>query len=156
MMGPIGDIFQKLENRRDLAYSLIRIYLGIALCVRGALLLSDPSAITVLAGANKVYMWYAYIIGAHLVGGLLLAFGFLTRFAALIQLPVLAGAVFFIHLEQGLMTVGQSLELATLVLVLLLIFSLFGAGAVSLDHYAAGKKSRMLDLDRAATTPSNR
>ena len=140
-MQRLNEILHWLEVRRDLAYSLIRIYLGIALFVRGWLLLADPSAITELVGAQEVYWWYAYIIGAHLLGGLLLALGFLTRWAALCQLPILLGAVFFIHAEQGLMTVGQSLEVASLVLVLLFVYVLFGSGAFALDTYLAREQT---------------
>lgn len=136
-----ASVLHWLDTHRDAAYSLIRIYLGIALFVRGWILFSDPSAITQLAGAQQVYWWYSYIIGAHLIGGLLLAFGLLTRLAALVQVPILAGAVFFIHMKQGLMTVGQSLELAALVLVLLLVYSLFGAGLYAVDNYISEKKA---------------
>lgn len=130
-----------LDAHRDYTYTFMRIYLGIALFLRGLILLSDPSAITTLAGAQQVYMMYSYIIAGHLIGGLLLALGFMTRLAALLQIPILAGAVFFIHLQQGLMTVGQSLELASLVLALLIIFFLFGSGLYAIDNYIGVKKS---------------
>ena len=140
-MKRLNEILHWLEVHRDLAYSLMRIYLGIALFVRGWLLLSDPSVITELVGAQQVYWWYSYIIGAHLIGGLLLTLGFLTRWAALLQIPILLGAIFFIHAEQGLMTPGQSLEVATLVLVLLSVYALFGSGVFALDSYLAAKKT---------------
>ena len=138
-MKPLATILYWLETHRDLGYSLIRIYLGIVLFVRGWILLSDPSAITELAGAQQVYWWYGYVIGAHMGGGLLLTLGFLTRWAALLQIPILLGAVFFIHMEQGLMTVGQNLEVAALVLVLLLVYLLFGSGVLSIDYSLAEK-----------------
>ena len=140
-MKPLGKILHGLETRRDLGYALIRIYLGVALFVRGWILLADPSEITELAGAQRVYWWYGYVIGAHLGGGLLLALGFLTRWAALLQLPILLVAVFFIHIEQGLMTVGQNLEVAALVLVLLIVYVLFGSGVLALDNYLTKKKA---------------
>lgn len=143
-MKRLGMALDWLETHRDIAYSLTRIYLGIALFVRGWIFLSDPSAITILAEAQKVYWWYSYIIGAHLVGGLLLAAGLLTRFSALLQIPILAGAVLFIHLEHGLMTVGQSLELASLILFLLLVYFFFGAGLFAIDNYITKKKSGSL------------
>jgi len=123
------------ENHVDLGYSLARIYLGVALFTRGTLMLANPESITRLAGANQVYMWYSYIIGAHLIGGLLLAFGVWTRLAALVQIPILVGAIFFIHLGQGLMAVGQSLELAALVLMLLVIFGIFGSGSITIRSF---------------------
>jgi uncharacterized membrane protein YphA (DoxX/SURF4 family) len=139
-MKQINTIIQLLEKNRETAYSLIRIYLGIALFIRGILLFADPGAITRLSGAQDMYMWHSYIIGAHLVGGLLLALGILTRIAALIQIPILLGAVFFVHISQGLITGGQSLELAGLVLVLLFVYLLFGAGKLSLDQVISRRK----------------
>ncbi|RME01834.1 MAG: DoxX family protein, partial [Bacteroidetes bacterium] len=52
---------------------------------------------------------------------------------ALIQLPEVAYAVFFIHAKQGLMMGGQSFELATMTLFLLLVILVYGAGPLSLD-----------------------
>src|ERR1019366_2345655 len=60
-----------------------------------------------------------YVILVHFVGGAMLAFGFLTRLAALVQIPVLAGAVFLIHRKDGLLSPDQSLEFSALVLFLL-------------------------------------
>jgi len=122
-----------LDNNSSLAYSLIRIFLGTALFVRGILLFSDPDTIARLAGEDRTYWWYSYITIAHTAGGFLLAIGFLTRLAALIQIPILLGAVFLIHLKQGLLSVGQSLELSVLVLVLLLVYFIFGSGSLGVD-----------------------
>ncbi len=133
-----------LNTHHDHAYALIRVYLGIALFVRGLIMLSDPSAITSIAGAQQMYMMYAYVMIGHLVGGLLLAVGFLTRFAAIFQIPILAGAVFLIHFKQGLMSVGQSLELAAMVLFLLFVYSLFGSGIYAVDTHINARKSEAL------------
>jgi uncharacterized membrane protein YphA (DoxX/SURF4 family) len=139
-MKRINELLQMLEKNRETAYSIVRIYLGIALFVRGIILFADPAAITTLAGAHEIYMWHSYIVGAHLIGGLLLALGILTRIAALFQIPILFGAVFFIHIQQGLITGGQSLELAGLVLVLLFVYLLFGSGKYSIDKAISDKK----------------
>lgn len=139
-MKRINEFFQMLEKNRETAYSIVRIYLGIALFVRGIILFADPAAITTLAGAHETYMWHSYIVGAHLIGGLLLALGILTRIAALFQIPILFGAVFFIHIQQGLITGGQSLELAGFVLVLLFVYLLFGSGKYSIDKAISDKK----------------
>ncbi len=145
-MNKMNLFFNWLNSHREFAYSAIRIYLGVALLVRGLILLSDPSVITTLSGAEKVYWWYAYIIGAHILGGLLLAVGLFTRLSAAIQLPILIGAVVFIHLEEGLMIVGQSLELSVLVLFLLGIYLLFGSGHFAVDKYFI-RKDRLETLD---------
>ncbi len=140
-----------LDGQRDAAYSIIRIYIGVALFVRGWMMLADPSSITSLSGAQSFYMWYAYIVAGHLIGGLLLAVGLLTRIAAVGQIPILSGAVFLVHLKQGLMSSGQALELASLVLALLLVFSFFGSGTWSLDRYLADKRATA----RPSTTSSS-
>jgi putative oxidoreductase len=130
-----------LDKNNTLAFALIRIFLGVALFVRGWIMISDPAAIIALAGEDKIYWWYSYITIMHLIGGFLLAIGFLTRFASLLQIPILFGAVFLIHLKQGLLSVGQSLELSVLVLMLLLLYFIFGSGVLSVDNYLKKKKS---------------
>lgn len=137
----VSDIVNWFGSHNDIAYSFIRIFLGIALFVRGVILSSDPATLIQLAGTSQLYWWYSYIIAIHIIGGLLLAFGFLTRLAALAQIPVLVGAVFFLHLKQGLLKVEQSLELSALVLFLLIVYFLFGSGILSVDNYSAKKKS---------------
>ena len=136
----INDIILWLNKNTNVAYSLIRIFLGVALFIRGIILASNPAVITTLAGEDKIYWWYSYITIAHLIGGLSLALGLLTRLGALLQIPVLFGAVFLVHLKQGLLSVGQSLELSILVLVLLIIYFVFGSGAFSADNSLRKKK----------------
>jgi len=130
----ISDIKLWLDNNSDLAYGLIRFFLGVALFIRGLILASDPASITKLAGEDKIYWWYSYITVAHIIGGFSLAVGLLTRLGSLLQIPVLFGAVFLVHLKQGLLSVGQSLELSVLVLVLLVTYFIFGPGALSFDR----------------------
>ena len=130
-----------LDKNNNLAYALIRAFLGVALFVRGWILISDPAAMIELAGEDKIYWWYSYITITHLIGGFLLAIGFFTRLASLLQIPILFGAVFLIHLKQGLLSVGQSLELSVLVLMLLLLYFIFGSGVLSVDNYLKKKKA---------------
>ncbi len=139
-MKKLSEIMEWLENNRELPYSFIRIFLGTALFVRGWIFFSDPAAITELARVDTMYWWYSYLTIVHLIGGLLLAIGLWTRYAALFQLPILVGAVFVVHIKQGLMTMGQSLELAALVLFLLLIYLIFGSGKLAIDKYITEKK----------------
>jgi uncharacterized membrane protein YphA (DoxX/SURF4 family) len=124
--------------RPDIGYDLIRMFLGVALFIRGALFVANPSRISDMT--ERTGGWFVpaalghYIGIAHLSGGLLLAVGLATRFAAAIQLPVLIGAVFLVHWSQGLLSSGQSLELASLVLVMLLVYAACGSGRLSFDY----------------------
>jgi putative oxidoreductase len=122
----------------SLGFDLVRAYLGIGLFVRGILFVSRPELLmNYLSSTNDWFLPYAiahYVAIAHLGGGLLLAVGLVTRLAAIVQLPILFGAVFLIHSGEGLMlTAGQSLEFSALVLMLLVIYMVFGAGPLSVD-----------------------
>ncbi len=126
-----------LDQYREVAFDLIRIYLGIGLAVRGILFiyrrelflgllppeapawLTDPAILTVVA-----------LI--HVLGGIAIAIGFWTRLAALVQIPVLFGAVFLSI--SGMFSADQSFQLATLVLFLLVLVLICGSGRWSVDH----------------------
>jgi uncharacterized membrane protein YphA (DoxX/SURF4 family) len=135
-------LIARAESHRELWLDLVRIYLGLGLFARGLLLISNTPFngyfIDLLQRANQPWLLNGlllhYVILAHFVGGAMLTVGFLTRFAALMQIPVLAGAVFIVHRQDGLFAMGQSLELSALVLFLLTIFCVSGAGRLSLDH----------------------
>jgi len=134
-MDAFKELLRKLSQNQQLPYALIRIFLGVALLIRGIVLMTNPDAIIELVGEDQLFIWYALIAMAHIVGGILITIGFFTRAGALIQIPILVSAVFFVHTQGGLMMGGQSLELAVLVLFLLIIYFVFGPGKYSISHY---------------------
>lgn len=129
-----------MANKKEVCFDLMRMYLGIGLFVRGLLFLADTDQLSRMVttagnyGAMSTLLVH-YIALAHISGGLFMAIGLLTRIAAIIQIPILFGAVFFVHLGEGLLVQGQSLELAALVLVLLCLITVYGPGPWSVDHY---------------------
>lgn len=137
--------FTNIEKHQKLAYSYIRIFLGMVLSIRGFVLITNPEYMSEMVTEEKLYIGYAVVAIVHLVGGLLLAVGFLTRFAAFIQIPVMIGAIFFVHNGESLMEAGQSLELAILVLYLLILFALYGSGPLSIDAWQLEKKNRIAE-----------
>lgn len=153
-MKKLTDAIQWLDTHQESAYSLIRIFLGTALFIRGWIFFSDPAAITELARAEKLYMWFSYVTIAHLVGGFLMAIGLQTRLAGLFQIPILVAAVFVVHADQGLMSVGQSMELAVLVLILLVIYALFGSGILSVDKYFVKKRQQSVPDTESSGVPA--
>jgi uncharacterized membrane protein YphA (DoxX/SURF4 family) len=130
----------------SLGLDVVRIYLGIGLMVRGALFISNPEVlISFLKHTNSWFLPLAvsqYVVAAHLCGGILLALGLGTRLAAVVQIPPLIGAVLFVHLHDGLLTAGQSLEFSALVLAMLSAVSVFGAGRLSLDSWLAVRNAQ--------------
>ncbi len=118
----------------------VRIYLGLGLFIRGVFIISNTRAEFIQTLLQRMeYPWIVtvvllhYIALAHLIGGLMLTVGLLTRIAAWVQIPILAGAL-LIHRGEGLMSGGQSLEFSALVLFLLVTFAISGAGPVSVDN----------------------
>ena len=106
--------------------------------IRGIYLLLDPSSIEVFLDETSTPGLLQYITFGHIIGGLMMALGLLTRLGVLIQIPILTGAVFVVHLREGLVSPEQSLELSGLVLFLLLVFFAFGPGKWSLDYKIFG------------------
>jgi len=137
------------DSRRDLWLDVVRIYLGLGLFARGLLLITNTSTgfvVDLMQRAGQSWLTNGimlhYVMIAHFVGGALLIVGFLTRIAALAQIPILFGAVFFIHRQDGLFALGQSLEFSALVLFLLCVFAVAGAGRLSLDYATFGPGRR--------------
>jgi len=134
-----SSFFELSKTHRDVALDIIRVFLGVALFIRGLLFISDSSRIINLVQiGNMDYLVPALLLYAailtHIMGGLMLAVGLLTRIAALIQIPVLMGAVFIAIIQGGLFLPAQSLELSALVLFLLGVLFVFGSGPFSLDR----------------------
>lgn len=129
------------DAHRDYWLDCVRIYLGLGLFARGLLLITNTSTgyfVDLLQRADQSWITNGillhYVMMAHFVGGVLLTIGFLTRIAALAQIPILVGAVFFVHRQDGLFALGQSLEFSALVLFLLCVFAVAGAGKLSVDQ----------------------
>jgi uncharacterized membrane protein YphA (DoxX/SURF4 family) len=131
-----------LHTHPDVMMDLVRIYLGVALFFKGIYFMANREVL--LQIMEKAGSWSIapaviahYVVPVHLFGGILLAVGLLTRFAAAAQIPILIGAVFYVHLpEMTLMSVEprQNLELAALVLFLTCLVFLHGSGRFSVDH----------------------
>jgi uncharacterized membrane protein YphA (DoxX/SURF4 family) len=128
-----------ISDNRDLAWGCLRVYLGFALVLKGYMYLGHQADLTTLMVASQVPFASAGLAKCaavvHVVGGLMLAFGLKTRLGAAIQIPNVAGAILFVHAKDGLFSPGQTLELAMLVLFVLMLYALTGAGRWSTDWY---------------------
>jgi putative oxidoreductase len=131
-----------MHSHPDVMMDLVRIYLGVALFFKGVYFMANRDALMKLMEDSGNWMLAPatiahYILPAHLLGGILLAVGLLTRWAALAQIPILVGAVLYVHLPK-LTLMGaeprQNLELSCLVLFLTCLVFLHGSGRFSVDH----------------------
>ena len=133
--------FQKwVDAHSDVFLDLIRAYLGVGLIIKGAYFLEHREQLEQLidqAGRLQLPLVIAshYVIPAHFAGGFLLAIGLVTRVAALAQLPLLLGALFFVHLPRfATLELRQSLEFSALILFLLVLITARGSGRCSVDY----------------------
>jgi len=144
-MTSITAIIKWLDQRRDWCMSILRIYLGIGLMLKAISFIALRDEFVQLMVDNDV-LWAGaglahVIIMTHLLGGLLMTIGFGTRVGALIQIPNLLGAVFFVHLSGGVFGFGEELRFSALVLLLLLLFVWHGSGPLSLKAMYESKSS---------------
>lgn len=133
------------EAHRGLWLDCVRIFLGLGLFARGVMLITHTSTgyyVNLLQQADAIWLLKSgvlhYVMLAHFLGGVLLTIGFFTRLAALVQIPILAGAVLLVHRQDGLFDANQALAFSTLVLFLLVVIAAAGAGKFSLDYATFG------------------
>lgn len=119
----------------------IRIILGLVLAAKGVQFINNMEPLTKLmttgefASSAAVGIFAHYIVFAHLLGGLMIAFGLLTRAASLAQIPILLGAVFYVNIKGGIFQAHSELWLSVLILCLLVLFVIEGSGKLSIDEW---------------------
>ena len=121
---------------------VIRIALGVFLCYKGIDFLRNMGIINDLIANHLSYgsfftiMLGHYIVFAHILGGIFLALGAFTRFACLIQIPILLGAIIFVNFSNDVLRPYSGLIISILVLLLLVYFLIAGNGhwAFSFDE----------------------
>lgn len=152
------NVIEWLAQNRDVLWDLVRIYLGFALVVKGFAYLFHHREFTAAVEASGVPLaggTLAELVAlTHIAGGLMMTFGILTRIGAAIQIPNLLGAVFFVHLKDGLFTTGGTLEFALLVLFLLVMITIGGAGRLSIDWAFSSNRHRGMGMLREPQTTS--
>lgn len=117
---------------------LLRAVLGVALVSKGISFMSDIMSLkALLAQSGFAFLpdWIALVITwIHLLCGFLITIGLFTRLSALIQIPILIGAV-IINLSGGIFMPGSELVFSILILALLVFFLFEGGGELSLDEF---------------------
>jgi len=118
-------------------YSLdiIRIGLGGFIFYKGLYFMSNTLLLADLIEPLKNYVGEIillhYVVPAHLIGGLLIMIGLLTRWALAAQIPVLVGAV-LVNLLGEMSTIN--LTTASIILILSIFFLIYGSGKHSVDY----------------------
>jgi uncharacterized membrane protein YphA (DoxX/SURF4 family) len=136
-------VIQKIEDWGDRHHpkwiDILRILLGLVIFLKGVQFVANTDALMQIMDRSK-FPWVSfflahYVAFAHLVGGLLIMLGLVTRFAIVLQLPILIGAVIFINAQKGFFSVNSELSFSLIVLFLLLFFLVEGSGPLSVDAF---------------------
>ena len=117
---------------------VLRVALGICLFFKGIFFLANTSTLEELVRgsvvANRADGMVIFITWSHLLGGFLIIIGLLTRWAVLLQIPILMGAIVFINTQRDAFG-SFELPFAFIILLLLILFLIEGGGPVSLDNF---------------------
>lgn len=146
-MGILNQLEQWSSTHHPRWLVFLRVPLGLALFIKGITFFYNSEALTQLiafsgfGSAANVGLLSMAITWAHFLGGVLLVIGLFTRWAALLQIPILLGAVIFVNAQKGFFVAGSELLFSIVILGLLIFFFVEGGGPLSVDNYA--KKYRL-------------
>ncbi|WP_406683963.1 DoxX family protein [Seonamhaeicola sp. MEBiC1930] len=135
-MGTIK-VLNKWANRHTyLPLDILRIVLGVFLFIKGIDFMGNTAMLAELFKpiqnmAGGMIMIH-YVAPAHFIGGILITFGLLTRWAIVAQLPILIGAI-VINFVGEMNTANLYLAIATILVCG--FFIVYGSGKHSLDYY---------------------
>ena len=137
-MGTLQNIQQWSLTHHPRWLVVLRVVLGICLILKGIFFLVNTSTLEELVKgslvANRTDWLVIFITWSHLLGGFLIIIGLLTRWAVLLNIPILMGAVIFINTQRDYFGAFE-MPFALLVLVLLIFFLVEGGGPISLDNF---------------------
>jgi putative oxidoreductase len=139
------NLIHKIERWGDSHHpkflDIIRVVLGIFLLLKGLgfmentanlrSIIENQSDISIAPELLMALVYYVTFV--HLVGGALIALGILTRFSAIMQIPVVFGAVFFIDILES--PFNTDLLSSVAALIFLVVFAVIGSGKLSLENY---------------------
>lgn len=135
-MNSVKDLNKWANAHTYFSVDLIRIALGVFLFMKGITFITNIQyLVDLISPIDKIgggMFLVHYIAPAHMVGGIMIAFGLLTRWAIIAQLPILAGAVLVNFMGE---MHAQSLLLAIAVLSVCVFFLFYGGGKHSADYY---------------------
>jgi len=119
-------------------YSLdiLRIIVGVFLFWKGVSFMTNTEYYNQLVEPIKSLgggmLIVHYVMAAHIMGGIMIVFGLLTRWSIMAQIPILLGA--FLVNFVGEMHLGN-LILSLLLLAICVFFLFYGSGKHSADYY---------------------
>lgn len=117
---------------------ILRVALGLSLLLKGIFFLSNTVALQTLMVANQIpaIEWLSMLITwIHLLGGVFIIIGLFTRWAVLVQIPILLGAIIFVNANSPVFAAESEFGLSLIIFLLLIFFFAEGGGPISVDGF---------------------
>ncbi|MDI1304890.1 MAG: DoxX family protein [bacterium] len=135
-MNSVKELNKWANTHTYLPIDLLRVALGIFLFMKGIFFITNIQYLAdLISPIDKIgggMFLIHYIAPAHMVGGIMIVFGLLTRWAIIAQLPILVAAVIINFMGE---MHSQNLLLALVTLAICVFFLFYGSGKHSADYY---------------------
>jgi len=142
IMKPNNKILKSNSDKHPVWLTLVRVILGFILFWKGIQFIQDTSRLESILQNSGFHLLdkntrvLAFIIPyVNLLGGLFIASGLFTRWTALIQIPILIGAIIFANMQGGMSFSNNELILSIVTFILLIVFIIKGSGNISADEF---------------------
>ena len=148
------NMVRRIEHWGDLHHpkwlDIIRIILGLIIFTKGIIFISSTNVQQDWIFRNSSFDFSGlmavvliHIVAfAHVIGGMLIFMGLLTRLAVVIQMPILLGAIFFVNITKGLSFLNSELWLSIIVFLMLVLIWIVGSGSFSADSWVRENNNR--------------
>lgn len=141
-MNATNQITTKRSEKFPKWLTIFRVLLGFILLAKGISFFRDSTLLDSMINNRGLNMFatgnqtiYFIITYLNLLGGVFIISGFITRWASIVQIPILIGAVFFVNVAEGMTFTNKELILSVIALILLIVFAIKGSGALSADEF---------------------
>jgi uncharacterized membrane protein YphA (DoxX/SURF4 family) len=135
-MGKIKSLNKWANRHTYWPLDIVRMALGVFLFIKGINFMADSQMLLDLFSPFKDMaggmIMVHYVAPAHFIGGILIFFGLLTRWAIIAQLPILIGAI-LINFVGGMDS--YNLIMASITFLVCIFFMFYGSGKHSSDYY---------------------
>ena len=124
------------HNPKWLAF--FRVALGLSLLLKGFSFFNHSLQFhdLMVSSFHMDQPWLDYaVIWINIIAGFLIVIGIFTRVASAVQIPIVLGAIIFVHAHEGIFAFESGLIFSLLVLLLLIVFVIEGDGPVSFMNY---------------------
>ena len=143
-------IEQWTNQHRPKWLDYLRIALGIVLLIKGITFIINKEQTIQLISSNGYWLIHYiiahYVIGGYIVCGTAIIIGLFTRLVLIFEIPALLGSIIFTDMHKGLLAINSEATYSIIILVLLLLFLLYGPGKISIDYYIQARKYKNFNI----------